>query len=193
MSLVQHCKQLTRNCFFQLRKISKLRKMISRNDLELITHAFVSSRLDDCNSLFSCRNKKELSRLQLLQNSAATILTRTCRRTRISPILKELHWLPVSYRVKFKILVLTFRALHVQAPSYICDLLQPYSPAGALRSADQNLLKVPRSRFKTRGARSYQAVAPSLWKDLPLSLRSVASVDAFKTHLKTFLFAQAFA
>uniref|UniRef100_A0A8C6U6R4 Reverse transcriptase domain-containing protein n=1 Tax=Neogobius melanostomus TaxID=47308 RepID=A0A8C6U6R4_9GOBI len=66
MSLVQHCKQLTRNCFFQLRNISKLRNMVSRNDLELIIHAFVSSRLDYCNSLFSCLNKKELSRLQLV-------------------------------------------------------------------------------------------------------------------------------
>uniref|UniRef100_A0A672G1H3 Reverse transcriptase domain-containing protein n=1 Tax=Salarias fasciatus TaxID=181472 RepID=A0A672G1H3_SALFA len=193
MSLAEHCKQLTRNCFFQLRKISKLRKMVSFNDLELIIHAFVSSRLDYCNSLFSCLNKKELSRLQLVQNSAARILTRTNRWTRISPILKELHWLPVSYRVNFKILVLTFRALHDQAPSYIRDLLQPYSPVRALRSADQNLLKVPRTRFKTRGARSFQAVAPRLWNDLPLSLRSVVTVDTFKSQLKTFLFSQAFA
>lgn len=193
MSLVQHCKQLTRNCFFQLRNISKLRNMVSRNDLELIIHAFVSSRLDYCNSLFTCLNKKELSRLQLVQNSAARILTRTNRRSHISPILKELHWLPVSYRINFKILVLTFRALHGQAPSYIGDLLLPYTPARALRSADQNLLMVPRTQFQTRGARSFQAVAPRLWNDLPLSLRSVASVGAFKTQLKTFLFAQAFA
>ena len=188
MSLVQHCKQLTKNCFFQLRKISKLRKMVSRNDLELIIHAFVSSRLDYCNSLFLCLNKKELSRLQLVQNSAARILTRSNRRTHITPILKALHWLPVSSRINFKILVLTFRALHGQAPSYISDLIQPYTPARNLRSVDQNLLMVPRTRFRTRGDRSFQAVAPRLWNDLPLSLRSMESVDSFKRQLKTYLF-----
>lgn len=193
MSLVQHCKQLTKNCFFQLRKISKLRKMVSQNDLELIVHAFVSSRLDYCNSLFSCLNKKELSRLQLVQNSAARILTRSNRRTHISPILKALHWLPVSSRINFKILVLTFRAIHGQAPPYISDLIQPYTPARALRSVDQNLLMVPRTRFRTRGDRSFQAVAPRLWNDLPLSLRSIESADSFKRQLKTYLFVQAFA
>jgi hypothetical protein len=192
MSLVQHCRQPTRNCFFQLRKISKLRNMVARNDLELIIHAFVSSRLDYCNSLFSCLNKKELSRLQLVQNCAARILTRTNKRTHISPILKQLHWLPVSYRIKFKILVLAFRALHGQAPSYFSDLIQPYTPARALNSVDQTLLKVPRTCFRTRGDRSFQAVAPRLWNDLPPSLRSIDSVDTFKSNLKTYLFVQAF-
>ena len=193
MSLIQHCKQLTKNCFFHLRNISKLRKMVSQNDLELVIHAFVSSRLDYCNSLFTCLNKKELSRLQLVQNSAARILTRTNRRSHITPILKTLHWLPVSVRVNFKILVLTFRALHGQAPPYISDLIQPYTPARVLRSVDQNLLMVPRTRFRTRGDRSFQAVAPKLWNDLPPALRSIESIENFKKELKTFLFVQAFA
>lgn len=192
MSFEHHSKQLTKNCFYQLRKISKLRSIVSKDDLELIIHAFVSSRLDYCNSLFSCLNKKELSRLQQVQNSAARLLSRSNRRTHISPILKSLHWLPVSFRFHFKILVLTFRALHGQAPSYIRDLLCPYTPARILRSVDQNLLKVPRTHFKTRGDRSFQAVAPRLWNLLPLSLRSLDSVDVFKSKLKTHLFLQAF-
>uniref|UniRef100_A0A8C5DL07 Reverse transcriptase domain-containing protein n=1 Tax=Gouania willdenowi TaxID=441366 RepID=A0A8C5DL07_GOUWI len=126
MSLEHHSKLLTRNCFYQLRKISKLRSLVSRDDLEMIIHAFVSSRLDYCNSLFSCLNKKALSRLQQVQNSTARLLTRTNRRAHITPILKALHWLPVTFRFNFKILVLTFRALHGQAPSYITDLLCPY-------------------------------------------------------------------
>lgn len=165
--------------------------MVSKDDLELIIHAFVSSRLDYCNSLFSCLNKKELSHLQQVQNSAARLLTRANKRTHIIPILEALHWLPVSLRINFKILVLTFRALHGQAPSYIRDLLCPYMPSWRLRSLDQNLLMVPRTRFKTCGVRSFQAVAPRLWNDLPLSVRSLESVDAFKSKLKTHLFLQA--
>uniref|UniRef100_A0A8C6S601 Hexosyltransferase n=1 Tax=Neogobius melanostomus TaxID=47308 RepID=A0A8C6S601_9GOBI len=115
MSLEHHSKLLTRNCFYQLRKISKLRTIVPREDLEMIIHAFVSSRLDYCNSLFSCLNKKELSRLQQVQNSAARLLTRTNRRAHITPILKALHWLPVTFRFNFKILVLTFRAFSLPA------------------------------------------------------------------------------
>uniref|UniRef100_A0A8C6P2N7 Reverse transcriptase domain-containing protein n=1 Tax=Nothobranchius furzeri TaxID=105023 RepID=A0A8C6P2N7_NOTFU len=183
MSFVQHCKQLTRNCFFQLRNISKLRRMVSRNYLELLIHAFVSSRLDYCNSLFSSVNKKELHCLQLKQNSAARILTRTNRRFHISPIQKELHWLPVPFRFTFKILVLVFRALRGQAPSYIRELIQPYSPMRALRSGDLNLLKVPYTYYRTRGDRSFEAVAPKLWNNLPLTLRSIDSFDKFKSEL----------
>ena len=192
MSLAQHSKKLIKNCFFQLRNISKLRQMISRDELETIIHAFVSSRLDYCNGLFTCLSKKELSRLQYVQNSAARLLIRTNRRAHITPILKSLHWLPVSFRINFKILVLTFRALHGQAPEYISVLIQPYSSVRTLRSSGQNLLMVPRSCFKTRGDRSLEAVAPRLWNELPLSLRSLDSVETFKKHLKTFFFQQAF-
>uniref|UniRef100_A0A672YQT0 Reverse transcriptase domain-containing protein n=1 Tax=Sphaeramia orbicularis TaxID=375764 RepID=A0A672YQT0_9TELE len=134
MSLEFYSKHLVKNCFFHLRNISKLRSMVSTNELEMIVHAFVSSRLDYCNSLFTCLNKKELARLQFVQNSAARLLTRTNRRTHITPILKSLHWLPVLYRLHFKILVLTFRALHGQAPACIASLIQPYSSTRSLRS-----------------------------------------------------------
>ena len=88
--------------------------------------------------------------------------------------------------------MLTFRALHGQAPSYLTDLVQPYVPERALRSAEQGLLVVPSTRLKTKGDRAFQVVAPSLWNELPHALRSVASVDIFKKNLKTLLFAQAF-
>uniref|UniRef100_A0A8C5HZV2 Reverse transcriptase domain-containing protein n=1 Tax=Gouania willdenowi TaxID=441366 RepID=A0A8C5HZV2_GOUWI len=192
MSLERHSKQLIRNCFFHLRNISKLRHIVSGPELEMVIHAFVSSRLDYCNSLFTCLSKKDLARLQVVQNSAARLLTRTCRRAHITPILKTLHWLPVIYRMNFKILVLTFRALHGQAPEYIEGLIQPYVSNRSLRSSSQNLLMVPRTRFKTRGDHSFKAVAPRLWNALPHTLRMLDSVDVFKSHLKTHFFMEAF-
>ena len=109
MSLGRHSKQLVRNCFFQLRNISKLRTVVTKGELEIIIHAFISSRLDYCNNLFTCLNKKELDRLQAIQNSAARLLTHINKRAHITPVLASLHWLPVQYRIIFKILVLTFR------------------------------------------------------------------------------------
>ncbi|KAF7654611.1 hypothetical protein LDENG_00067310 [Lucifuga dentata] len=81
----------------------------------MVIHAFISSRLDYCNSLFTCLIKTSSNWLQTVQNAAAGLLTKANRRSHITPILCGLHWLPINFRVHFKILVLTFRALHGQA------------------------------------------------------------------------------
>ena len=115
----------------------------------MIIHTFISTRLDYCNSVFTCLNKSALNKLQTVQNSAARLLTGAPRRSHITPVLSALHWLPVKFRIDFKILVLTFRALNGQAPQYILDLLKPYSAGRTLRSSGQNLLVVPKTRYKT--------------------------------------------
>uniref|UniRef100_A0A8C6S6B8 Reverse transcriptase domain-containing protein n=1 Tax=Neogobius melanostomus TaxID=47308 RepID=A0A8C6S6B8_9GOBI len=112
LSLDSHSRHLAKNSFFHLRNIAKLRPILSNSDLELVIHAFISSRLDYCNSLFTCFNKSALNRLQMVQNAAARLLTGSSRRSHITPILSSLHWLPIKFRIEFKILVLTFRALH---------------------------------------------------------------------------------
>ncbi len=103
--------------FFQLRLISKIKPFLSRKDLEKVIHAFIFSRLDYCNSLYYGVQYKSLDRLQLVQNSAARLLTGTRKNEHITPVLRELHWLPVSYRIDFKILLFVFKALHGTAPS----------------------------------------------------------------------------
>lgn len=187
-----HIKTVTRTCFFHLRNIAKLRSVVSFSELEMIIHAFVSSRLDYCNSLFTCLNKTTMDRLQLIQNAAARLLTRSNKWCHITPILVDLHWLPVFFRVRFKVLVLTYRALNGQAPEYIADLVSRYVPGRTLRSADQGLLNVPRTNLRTKGDRTFQAVAPALWNALPQTIRIAPSVDIFKKNLKTYLFEQAF-
>ncbi|XDV22173.1 hypothetical protein PO909_027128, partial [Leuciscus waleckii] len=172
--------------------IAKLRSILSDSDLEMVIHAFISSRLDYCNSCNGNFQKSALNRLQMVQNAVARLLTGSSRRTHITPILSSLHWLPIKFRIDLKKLVLTFRALNGQSPQYIADLLLPYSPGRALRSSGQSLLFVPKTRYKTRGDRSFQVVAPRLWNALPLSLRVADSVDSFKKQLKTLLFQQAF-
>uniref|UniRef100_A0A669EIT0 Reverse transcriptase domain-containing protein n=1 Tax=Oreochromis niloticus TaxID=8128 RepID=A0A669EIT0_ORENI len=192
MSLEQHSRQLIRNCLFQLRNISKLRTLLSKSELEMVIHAFISSRLDYCNSLFLCLSKRNLDRLQLVQNAAARLLTKTRKREHITPVLRSLHWLPVHFRIHFTILVLTYKALNCDAPAYISDLLESHTPSRSLRSSNQRLLLVPRTRFKTRGDRSFRAVAPRLWNALPPSLRCLDCIYSFKKQLKTHLFRLAF-
>ena len=192
MHFDQHIKSLTRTCFFHLRNIAKLKSIVSQPELEMIIHAFISSRLDYCNSIFTCLSKASLNRLQMVQNAAARLLTRSSRMTHITPILRSLHWLPICFRIHFKVLAITYRALHGQAPEYIMDLIHPYVASRSLRSSNQDLLAVPRSRLKTKGDRAFAFVAPTLWNSLPAHIRSAVSIEAFKKQLKTHLFKLAF-
>ncbi len=109
----------------------------------------------------------------------------------VTPILKSLHWLPVHHRIEFKILLFVFKSLNNLAPSYLSDLLYPYNPTRNLRSGDQRLLSVPRSRLKYRGDRAFAVAGPRLWNSLPAYIRSAQSLTVFKSSLKTYLFSLA--
>ena len=117
-----------------------MRPLLSKANTETLIHAFITCRIDYCNALFSGLPKKNITPLQLLQNSAARVLTKTRKRAHITPILKSLHWLPVCFRIDFKILLLVFKALNGLSPSYLSDLLLNYEPSRTLRSSDRGLL-----------------------------------------------------
>jgi hypothetical protein len=150
------------------------------------------SRLDYCNSLYFGVDKCLLRRLQLVQNAAARLLTGKRRYDHITPVLASLHWLPVVFRIQFKILLFTFKSLHGLAPKYMSELVCIHAPSREIRSAQQMLLDVPRCRQKTKGDRAFAVAAPNLWNSLPLSLRSAQSIEQFKTQLKTHFFTLAF-
>ena len=154
-------KQISRTAFFHLRNISKIRNVLTQKDAEKLVHAFVTSRLDYCNSLLSGSSRKSLKTLQLVQNAAARVLTRTKKREHITPVLASLHWLPVKSRIEFKILLLTFKALNNMAPLYFKELIVPNQPTRALRSQNSGLLVVPKVSKSRVGARalSYQALS----------------------------------
>ena len=192
MSFNSHIKQMSRTAFFHLRNIAKIRHILSLKDAETVIHAFVTSRLDYCNSLLSGCSKKSLKTLQLVQNAAARVLTGTKKRDHISPVLASLHWLPVKARIEFKILLLTYKALHGQAPSYLKELIVPYHPARALRSQDAGLLVIPRVCKSRTGGRAFSYQAPLLWNKLPGSVRGADTLSTFKSTLKTFLFDKAY-
>ena len=106
----------------------------------------------------------------------------------ISPLLRGLNWLPVKARIEFKILLITFKAIHGLAPKYLCDLLTFKSSLYNLRSSDSILLSVPTVRSKTLGDKAFMVAAPRLWNSLPKELRAITNVNSFKAHIKTYLF-----
>ena len=151
----------------------------------------VTSRLDYCNALLGGVSGHLVQTLQRVQNASARLVARTKKSDHITPVLIDLHWLPIQYRVQYKILINTFRALHSTAPPYISELVSLYRPGRALRSADVNKLAVPRHKTVC-GGRSFGAFAPRLWNDLPNQLKILDDLDAFKRALKTHLFKCAF-
>ncbi len=101
LCLEKQISSVVKNSYYQLRIISRLKSTLSFQDLEKVIHAFITSRLDYCNSLYLGLPKSLLARLQMVQNAAARLLTGAKKHDHITPILASLHWLPVSFRIQF--------------------------------------------------------------------------------------------
>ncbi len=110
------------------------------------------------------------NRPQLVQNTAARVLTRT-NYDHISPVLSTLHWLPIKHCIHFKILLITYKALNGLAPQDLSELLSHYSPSRPLRSQNSGHLTIPGISKSTAGGRSFSYLAPKLWNNLPNTVR----------------------
>ena len=191
LTMEKHVSALVKSSYHQVRCVSRIRDYITAEACRSLVQSTITSKLDYCNVLLHKLPKSLLHRLQLVQNTCARLVTRTRRRDSISPILVQLHWLPVEYRAMYKVLLYTYKALHGLAPQYISELVEVYVPPRSLRSASQSLLRVPISRTSTYGSRSFRVSAPQLWNKLPDHLKQASSLVTFKKQLKTCLFKQA--
>ena len=146
------------------------------------------SKIDYCNSLLFQLPATSIIRLQRVQNSLARVICNATKRQSHSiDLLKSLHWLPISERIKYKIAVLTYKVLKHGQPSYLADLVSFYKPSRSLRSSNSLLLVVPDIRT-AMGRRSFTYAAPTIWNALPLHLRSCPTISSFCSKLKTHYF-----
>ena len=123
-----------------------MRKYLDTDATRTLVATLVTSQLDYCNGLLIGLSKATVKKLQRVQNTAARIIARQGKYDHISPVLRDLHWLPVDQRIEFKVLVLAFKALHGLAPHYLQELLQPYNPKRELRSSHRGMLAEPTYR-----------------------------------------------
>ena len=122
-----------------------------------------------------------------MQNVAARIVSCCDKRSHITPVLHSLHWLPIEQRIKYKILLMTFKCIHDLAPKYLCELIYQRTPNRSRRSQYQNSLILPRTRLKSCGDRTFSFAAPTEWNKLPPHLKISPNIDSFKKNLKAFL------
>ncbi|XDV28169.1 hypothetical protein PO909_031524, partial [Leuciscus waleckii] len=192
LSFESHVPSICKTTLFYLKHIYKLRHMLSMTNAEQLVHAFMTSRLDYCNALLGGCPARLINKLQLVQNAAARVLTRTRKYDHISPVLSTLHRLPIKHCINVKILLITYKALNGLAPQYLSELLTHFSPLRLLRSQNSGSALPPRISKSTAGGRSFSYLAPKLWNSLPSIVREAYTLCQFKSRLKTHLFDLAF-
>ncbi len=137
-------------------------------------------------TIFFFHIASSINKLQIVQNAVFP------GQENITPIWQSLHWLPIKFRISYKILLLAYKALNDLAPAYLTNLLSRYNPTRSLRSQNSGLLVVPRIAKSTKGGRTFSYLAPKLWNSLPDNVRGSDTLSLFKSRLKTHLFRQAF-
>ena len=188
-------KQIKHICstgYSALRNLWAIGEPLSRELKTQLVHSFILSHIDYCNICLYGINKSEIYKLQKLLNSAVRFifnLTGDRYREHITPYLKKLHFLPVEYRIKYKVVLLTFKCINDLAPTYLKTLLIMKDGLQSLRSAcDYFLLEFPPLHFKSTGYRRFSYVAPLEWNKLPYNLRTCPDLPTFKRKLKTHYF-----
>ena len=135
-----------------------------------------------------------LQKIQRVQNAAARLIFQESKFSHATPRLRSLHWLPVTQRIQFKLLLIIFKAIHGPAPSYISDLISVRRTGRYnLRSSYSLFLNFSSKRSSaTLGDRSFHVAAPTLWNSLPENIRNIKTLGCSKKAIKTLLFQKAF-
>ena len=190
-------KNVTKLCYLNLRNISRIGSKLPKSLKIQLVHGCIYSILDYCNATYFGLSRFQLKKLQCIQNAAVRFIFGLKGKERfqsITPYLKDLHFLPVEYRIQFKIALLTFKCLNNIAPEYLKEMISLKKDSRKSLRVDNDfyLLQQPAEPrcSHTRGAFSYSA--PKVWNQLPYSLRSMVSINVFKSALKTHIFRKAF-
>ena len=112
LSMASHITKLCASSFYYIYNIRRIRKYLSRQSTEILVHAFKTSRLDYCNGLLYGVSDCLFNKLQRAQNACARLIFREQKFCHVTPVISELHWLPIKCRIEFKILLITFKILN---------------------------------------------------------------------------------
>ena len=188
LSMKPHIDSICRSTYMHLRNISRIRKFLTEDATKSLIHSLVISRLDYGNVLLVGVSKEQIHRLQRIQNTACRIVTHTSQGDHITPALKHLHWLPVHRRVEYKLMLYVYKSINGLAPPYLSELVTLKQFGRSLRSQNQALLAVPKTRLVTFGDRSFRAAGAKIWNGAPMVLKCQKTVASFKGALKHHLF-----
>ena len=183
----QHICKVSSTCFYHLRRLKQVRRILGPQVTASLVSSFVTNRLDYCNALLTGLPKSTISPLQRVQNASARLLTGISVRDHITPALQQLHWLPIQYRIIYKLCILMHLVHTGRSPRYLASLVTASADLLARRgkrSASSQRYEVPRTVLKF-GERAFSYAAPVAWNSLPDELHMLSNTNTFCKQLKT--------
>ncbi|KAI5607867.1 hypothetical protein C0J50_12385, partial [Silurus asotus] len=176
LSFFPHVANVACSCRLLLYNIRRIRPFLSTQAAQVLVQSLVTSRLDYCNSLLAGLPLNAIRPLQIIQNAAAPLVLNLPKFSHTIPLLRSLHWLPVAARIRFKTLMLAYKAKNGPAPSYLSDLITSRTAPRCLRSSSTARLIPPSLRMRGK----YNSIlAPRWWNELPLHVRTAESLIIF--------------
>ena len=183
LTMSDHVTRLSRSLNWQIRNLNRIRRFLDFDACHNAVRALILSRLDYCCSLFNGISKHDLARLQRLQNKCARLIFKKPKRTHTSPLVQELHWLPVSKRIQYRTLLYVYKSLKRSSPDYLSSLLKIQESSYSLRSSKAPKYVVKRTS-KHAGDCAFSVAGPRQWNALPISIRNAASIPCFSKPVK---------
>jgi hypothetical protein len=188
LSFDEHVDNVCKSYNFHIRVLRHIRRHICEDEAKTIACSMVNGQLDYCNSVLYRTSSSNINKLQRVKKSVACIISRRRPSDHNTHVREDLHWLPVQYRIQYKLAVLTFNVLTTQESSHPHDLVQFHSSTRQLRSYGRGLLQVDRvtSAFAER---AFRRSDPAVWNILPQHLiTDLSNFSVFKRHLKSELY-----
>lgn len=180
LSFESHVSELVSSCYFQIRNIGKIKNRLPSEDLQILVHSVITSKLDYCNVILFGIKQNFIQKLQKVQNAAARLIYKLPKYSSVSHVIRELHWLCVDQRIVYKILLIVYKYFSCISPGYLNNLLE-------IDNVETRTLKL--NHYATKyGRRAFSYVAPRFWNRLPQDLRIENSLDVFKKKLKHIMF-----
>ena len=197
LTFAKHVVDIWKACSFHMHALRHIRPCLTDDVAKTIVSALVGSRLDYANAILVGISDKNITKLQHTQNTLARIVTRKYERRGVTHSLKNLHWLPIKWRIDYKIAVTTYKLITTGQPQYLCSRIERHSHTlkRSLRNVDatHNSLRLVVPATKTViGTRAFRSAAPDIWNKLPDDIVKSPSLLSFRNKLKTHYFWLAF-
>ncbi len=183
LSFNEHIKQSVSSCMKKLHQINRIKNLFKRSTLEMIIQSQVFSKLFYCSAVWSSTSLKNICQLQIVQNFAARIMTGSRKYHHITPVLRQLKWLPMDKILYFRDCVMTFKCMKKLVPDYLCQKFVTRSAMSNRVTRQSKQLHKPLYRT-SKAQKSFLYRASTIWNDLDDSLKSSATVQSFKCKLR---------
>jgi len=189
LTMKEHVAKIAAACLYHIRRLRQVRRRIGQEVTQPLVLALIMSMLDYCNSVLAGLPTSTLQPLQRVQNAAVPLVFGMSRSDHVTPTLIQLHWLPVSYRIKFKLCCLVHAIRYGRSPAYLTETVQSVVASrsrSGLRSSSTSSMDYSLPRLPTKfGERAFSHAGPATWNVLPDHIRTVADPVKFRKLLKS--------